>query len=566
MDDSKDTISLDLDQLLETKKNDLKLNQEIVNLVQAYKKSHELEQRLGGGATIHVDEIASRVAAFYEKIRQVVDWKEEHYIRRGSIERILKRSLISELSGIHILPNLKPEEIAEPLVLELVRGGHFPNDLIPQERIEKVRQILVKYYYLLEHNPLHQTITSHIKRKINFYNWILELAACEIEEALDPSIKENSLIVVMTNLMNERIQIKPANKITSQEKLIQTYIAVHRALFQLDASIISYHLLCFYYPAWRHLTQEQLEDFNKNIFEVWERLERDLAHPLGGDFYKICEKYDTIYLVLGDVLNHFSKEPETITKKVSSPQLLEVQAREAYKKRLSTLKSRLFRMAVYSTLSIFIAGAFTLFVVEFPLAKLIYGHWGFLAMIVDLLEPSFFMFFLVALVKLPPASNLDRVITEIIKVVYQQESKDVYEVVVEKKKSHFFKFITFLLYVWATIISISITAWFFYLARIPVTSIILDTFNMAMIVFAALVVRQRARELTVEEKVSVWEFFLDIISVPLGQLGQWLSAKWREYNIVSVFFTALVDMPISNFISFIENWSSFLKERKSRIH
>jgi len=28
--------------------------------------------------TIHVDEVASRVAAFYEKIRGIIDWKEEH--------------------------------------------------------------------------------------------------------------------------------------------------------------------------------------------------------------------------------------------------------------------------------------------------------------------------------------------------------------------------------------------------------------------------------------------------------------------------------------------------------
>jgi len=28
--------------------------------------------------TIHVDEVASRVAAFYEKIRGLVDWREEH--------------------------------------------------------------------------------------------------------------------------------------------------------------------------------------------------------------------------------------------------------------------------------------------------------------------------------------------------------------------------------------------------------------------------------------------------------------------------------------------------------
>jgi len=41
--------------------------------------------------TIHVDEVALRVAAFYEQIRTIVDWKEEHLMRRAAIIRKLKR-------------------------------------------------------------------------------------------------------------------------------------------------------------------------------------------------------------------------------------------------------------------------------------------------------------------------------------------------------------------------------------------------------------------------------------------------------------------------------------------
>ena len=37
--------------------------------------------------TIHVDEVASRVAAFYEKLRGIIDWKEEHLLKRGSTQK-----------------------------------------------------------------------------------------------------------------------------------------------------------------------------------------------------------------------------------------------------------------------------------------------------------------------------------------------------------------------------------------------------------------------------------------------------------------------------------------------
>jgi len=60
------------------------------------------------------------------------------------------------------------------------------------------------------------------------------------------------------------------------------------------------------------------------------------------------------------------------------------------------------------------------------------------------------------------------------------------------------------------------------------------------------------------------EFSVDAFSIPVAKVGQWLASKWKKYNIVSVFFTALIDMPFFVFINFIENWSSFLKKENQK--
>jgi hypothetical protein len=52
----------------------------------------------------------------------------------------------------------------------------------------------------------------------------------------------------------------------------------------------------------------------------------------------------------------------------------------------------------------------------------------------------------------------------------------------------------------------------------------------------------------------------------LAKLGQWFSEKWKEYNIVSVFFSALIDAPFSMVVSLIEDWRAFLRDRRSEIH
>ena len=109
-------------------------------LIERYQAWQETLQQQDRSSTIDVDEVAAKVAAFYEKIRGVVDWREEHLLRKIAIERILKRRLLLQKSG---------QKIAEPFLQELVRGGHFPNNSIPTTSIVLIQKIIYKYVYII---------------------------------------------------------------------------------------------------------------------------------------------------------------------------------------------------------------------------------------------------------------------------------------------------------------------------------------------------------------------------------------------------------------------------------
>ena len=206
-----------------------------------------------GVATIHVDEVASKVAAFYEQIRTIIDWKDEHLMRRAAIIRKLKRRFLDlELN------NFSKKNIAEPLVLELVRGGYFPNDRIEEVKISDVQKIIDKYVFIIKNSQE----SKKGKTGLQFYNKLLEIAACEIEETLAPSIKEIALIDYMFERMREHIKINEyvyeRGVLKKEEKDIQIYIAVQQALFKLDGPIISYNLLKYKYPYWDNPSEEEL--------------------------------------------------------------------------------------------------------------------------------------------------------------------------------------------------------------------------------------------------------------------------------------------------------------------
>lgn len=540
---------------------DYQISSEVKGLIKKVFWAKDQKQK-AKPAVIHVDEIASKLAVFYEKIRKVIDWKEEHLLRRSAIERVLKRKLISEISGLSLLPNAQPEKIAEPLINELIRGGHFPNDSIPRTKVGQVEQSLEKYIYLMENNPV--STSTQVKKKINLYNWIIEIAACEIEEILEPAWKENFLLNFMTRSMNKRIELSQDIDLSKKEKQQQIYIATQRTLYNLDDGIISYHLLKVNYPDWLKNEPATYQKFSDQVIDIWEKIEQKLNHPLGKKFRNICEKYDTVYLILGDILGK-QKDLDKTLQKFNRPKSLTKLIKKAYQERLSTLKGRLVRAAIYSTLSILVASMISLFIAEFPLAKLVYGRFRPLAILVDLLLPALVMFLLVIIIRLPPEENQEKVIEEVEKIVYPQEETDVYEIR-RHKRSFIARLLITFLYIITTIISIGIVFVLFYVAKVPVTSLFVDTLNVSMVVFAGLLIRQRAKELTIEEKTSFWQFVLDILSIPVAKLGQWLSNKWKEYNIVSVFLTVLVDMPFSSLIKFIEDWNSFLKEKKAELH
>jgi len=84
-----------------------KISESTQRLVSKYDQWHRSKEPKKNVATIHVDEVASKVAAFYEKIRGIIDWKEEHLLKRRAIERMFKRRVLME-----------EKNIAEPLILE----------------------------------------------------------------------------------------------------------------------------------------------------------------------------------------------------------------------------------------------------------------------------------------------------------------------------------------------------------------------------------------------------------------------------------------------------------------
>lgn len=520
----------------------------LINAFLYAQKSKELDKSI---EKIHVDEVSARAATFYEKVRGIIDWKEEHLMRRSTIRRILKRKIFLG-SG--------EKSIAESLVRELIKSGHFANDSIPYEKIREVQKVLDKYTYILDN------ASNSEEGKLNLTNWISDLAACEIEEVIDPSIEKRALLNYMYRTMKERIKIvKSSFPLTTEEINTQIYIAVHKALFKLDEPIISYHLLKRKFIDWKNLDEDKLKEITLDIYNIWREITEDLNHKIKDKVYQLCEKYDTPFLLVGDVL--LENSPADVNNNISDPEYLENKIRAVYQRRLGTLKSRLGRAAFYSTLSIFTTNLFSLLVVEIPLAKLITGDFSLMAMAIDILAPTFLMFILVKSVSLPSSGNLEKVLLETTKVVYERKEEEIYNLKLIKRKKTNATLVINLFYFTSIVLFFSIIGYLFNLAGFPITSFVINVMFLTLIAFAGMKIRDKSKELTVgKEKETVLTFLGDIFFLPVVGVGRWLSEKWKKYNVISAIFNILIDAPFSFFVEFIETWRNFLRDKRDEIN
>jgi len=529
-------------------------------LISQYKIAYQQDQPRQGVTTIHVDEVAKKVAAFYEQIRTIVDWKEEHLMRRAAIIRKLKRRFFDlEMNNFSDVGN-----VAEALVLELIRGGHFPNDKIEESKIGDVQKIIEKYVFILKNNPENKGGRAGLA----FHGWLIDVAACEIEETLAPSIKEMALIDYMFNAMKEKIKVSDkvyeAGLLKKEFTYVQIYIAVCQSLFKLDKPMISYNLIKYRYPGWSKASGQLIAEISQKIFKIWQKTEEDLANPILNKFYNICEKYDTPYLLMGDVLS-MNNVSET-SKEISDPSVLESLIKDAYSKRLSTLKSRISRAAVYSTVSIFVTKVLSLVLLEVLIEKAMGSKIDLPLLGIDILIPTLLMFIIVSGIKRPSKKNLNLVTMETMKIAYKKENTDTYEIKMSRKKGFVMKTVLSLIYVLSAFITFGAIYYVLHYFKFPITSIIIDIIFIALILFAGTAVSKRAQELTMEdEKEGFLSFLSDVFFLPVQGLGRWISNKWKRYNALAALFNALIDMPFSDFIEFLEKWRYFIKERKDEI-
>lgn len=524
----------------------------VQKLLRIYEHSHKKEEAQETGNKIEIGETISRLAFFYEKFRNVIDYKEEHLLRKNATHRILKRRFV---------PGADTQNIAEPLLKELIQGGYLKNKVLPESKIGEISNIIEKYAVLINHVYQHHQQGENKK----IFDWLVNLCACEIEENVGYKATERALIDFMYHTLNERIILKGAHA-HKEARDVQIYISILKTLVRYDADMIGYNILRYFYPDWQNPHAHLMKHMAKHIFQIKFKIELQQENSLGERINRIVRKYVPFFCILKDII---IAEPLEGLQLLQDPEKLEKIIKKACTEKYKQVRAKLKRTSVRSIIYIFLTKMLVALILEIPYELYVaQEQLKYLPLGINVIFHPALLFLIALVIRVPTDENTKKITQGIKDIVYNYPEKSIKHYVKPVIKRGFavnlifqsLYFLTFLVTFGAIILLL-------YILHFNIIGIILFLLFLSLVTFFGFKVRQGARELLVlDDKDHFITIIVNFFSVPVIRAGRFISQKFSKINFFVFFFDVIIEAPFKIIMDIFEDWSGYIKEKKEEIY
>ena len=502
---------------------------------------------------ISVSQTVSFAAFLYEKMRNAVEFREDHLIRRAAVERILKRRMILNENG---------RDIAEPLIKELLWARYYENNTIGEEKIGEIQTIIDKYFFL--RNEISAGRGKREQEKIA--DFTLQIISCEIEENLNPPYR----LEAFTNYVFQILKpyVKPFNGDNS-EKDIQVYIAVERTFAHNDDPLIKYHLLKLQIPEIKRITWQSAEKVLPRYYEAFQRIGRDLNHPLGFNVRNAIKKQIPPFLILRDI---FQQNTPNLEEILTDDAKLKYKVDEACRKRYDESSSRLKRTAVRSFIYILLTKVVIALLLEIPYDLYILKSLSYLPIAINVIFPPILMTLIILTVSVPGDDNTRR-IYQLIKGIIDNDPDTPAAVgsgiiigKASKSRSIIFTTLFTLFYGFTWLLSFGSIIYVLSILHFSVVSQAIFIFFVTLVTFFAFRVIQITQEYQVVSREGMFSTIGDFFFLPIIRVGQWLSGEvLQRFNFLIFFLDFIIEMPFKAIVEVFDEWIHFMRLKKEEI-
>lgn len=520
------------------------ISESIQEIIRAAQDEEENKKAREDIPVISISTRTSRASFIYERMRNALDYKEEHLIRRNAVERILRRQLGAG----------KRRNLGENLIHELIHARYLPNGAVPQSKISELEEILEKYFHLLG-----VSAPADIKRKDSIAGRTIGIMATEIDEFLVPPFLMHAAINAIYSEIANVIHLEESLPADVLQK--QIYLASSRTLYKNDDDTLRYHLLLVYYPHWREADEELLRLVRENYLELLSATEADLNHPLKEKFNLLARKHVAYFTILREII---AESPLDARNILADDVKLAEKVKQTCQRHYQKIKTKLKRSAGRSVVYLLLTKFLLALLLEVPIEYFILGEYHLAPLAINFVFPPLLLVTVALSTKLPDEKNSDYIAMGVLKIV--RAKAEILQLNKLKKRSLPLQFVFALFYTLLFLLSfgalILALNWLSYTAL----SMLIFIFFLSLVSLFAYRIRRTAQELIITPRLpgflgSLWGF----ITIPVLDAGKWLSTKFAKINILILVLDFVIEAPFKSFIKITEDWMNYVHEKKEEI-
>ncbi len=491
-----------------------------------------------GEDVIEVSTATRRIAGAYERFRNTLEPEEEDILRRSAIARTLERRLKQ---------NRSDSLTAMALVQELIRANYVKP--LPRQVLIPVAKDVASARFVID------------RLEPYYHEWFLQLAAVSIDHHLHRHERQEALLRLMYQDTFQRVSWL-GDVVAPDQQAAQLFIACHRVLFAADDAEIMYTYFVSQFPAWEkpEITEAELTHIAVHLTAFHATAKALVAHPSRHRLMRALRPAAVPYRVIYDLLQRGG------TAMWESVPALEAATERALAERKGSIRLRMRRRAWHSVLFLLFTKSILTGLLEFPYELFILRNIHWLALGINIIFHPLLLLVTSAFTDLPGASNTQKIVDHVRRIATADGELPT---LVLAPPRHYGPITWSGFAVLYTILFVVIFWALFSLLDLlgfSLVGMLLFVVFLGLVVFLAFRVRRAVDEVRVEtEREGFFSTLFSFIGLPILEFGRWLARNIRQLNVLLFLMDRVLEAPFKLLIDVIEDWFSFVRDRKEEI-
>ncbi len=470
--------------------------------------------------TVELHKIISKAATLYEKARYLVDYREEHTIRRNAIERILRRKVFLE----------RDNEVEVKAFLNELLSGEYLEQAHHTENLEEKIDITLRKFLALKTQATH-----HEMERI-----FISLAASEIDRHLSERERYIDDIVIDAFYQKVRSGIELPG-LSERESDIQVYCALRRNLLREDNDAILYAI----WIREKGITLVNLEESVHN--ELQWRIARRL-------------KNETIFFtIIRDILTRYGTSSGDFFEKTEE---LDAYIKTFMEKKVHTETIKMRSAGLRAVVYLFLTKVILALLIELPYELYVLGTISIPPLATNILFHPILLFFLTRGVGAVSKKNTDAAISGVHDILYKDKVREIKIRTISTPWDTLFGgfYLIFIVAVFTVIATVLYTINFSWI------SIILFLFFITLVSYFAFRIRYNALRWKIVRKEGVLREIGRSLIIPVVNTGQWLTRKFSSINVIVFVMDFIIETPFKFVLNISNQFITYLKEKNEEMY